>query len=206
MLTGLQWHGHASVRFQAGGNAVFVDPYQITSDAPVNVILITHSHFDHLSPEDVIKVRAAGCITVAPADCAQQLGPDTRVVAPGDRIDLGNGVIVEAHPAYNADKQFHPKESGWVGYVIEMDGRRVYVAGDTDHIPEMKEIRCDVAFMPVGGTYTMTAEQAASAVRDIDPKLAVPIHWGTIVGSREDAERFVRLCGDRGRLLEPIEG
>jgi L-ascorbate metabolism protein UlaG (beta-lactamase superfamily) len=123
------------------------------------------------------------------------------VIEPGQRIDLGNGVIVEAYPAYNVDKDFHPKANGWVGYVVEVGGRRVYIAGDTDRIPEMKGIRCDVAFLPVGGTYTMTAEQAAAAAKDISPKLAVPMHWGNIVGTRADAERFVELCECEARLM-----
>jgi L-ascorbate metabolism protein UlaG (beta-lactamase superfamily) len=205
-LTGLQWFGHASVRFEAGDKAVFVDPYQIGSARPVNVVLVTHSHFDHLSPDDIKKVSTAETVVVGTSDCIEQLGPAARVVAPGERLDLNNGVVVEAVPAYNLNKQFHPRQRGWVGYVIEMDGRRVYVAGDTDHISEMSGVRCDVAFLPVGGTYTMTAEEAAAAAREIDLKVAVPIHWGTIVGSRADAERFVELCGERGRLLEPSKG
>jgi L-ascorbate metabolism protein UlaG (beta-lactamase superfamily) len=206
MLTGLRWYGHASVRFKGRENAVFVDPYRIRSAKPVNVVLVTHAHFDHLSPDDIRKVSTPGTVTVAPPDCAAQLGPESRAIAPGEREDLGNGVVVEAYPAYNINKQFHPLDKGWVGYVIEMDGRRVYVAGDTDRTPEMASIRCDVAFLPVGGTYTMNAEEAASAARDLRAKIAVPIHWGTIVGSRADAERFVTLCGERGRLLEPVKG
>lgn len=201
MLTGITWHGHATVRIEAGGNSIITDPFQIAETKPAKVILITHSHFDHLSPDDVDKVRGNGSIFVATADCVGQLGPDTKVISPGQRIDLGQGVVVEAYPAYNVDKDFHPKASGWVGYVIETGGRRIYIAGDTDRIPEMKEIRCDVAFLPVGGTYTMTADEAAAAAKDISPKLAVPIHWGNIVGTRADAERFVELCECEARLI-----
>ena len=201
MLTGITWHGHATVRIEAGGNSIITDPYQLKETKPANVILITHSHFDHLSLEDVEKVRDKDSVLVATADSVEQLGPATKVIAPGQRIDLGNGVIVEAYPAYNVDKDFHPKANGWVGYVVEAGGRRVYIAGDTDRIPEMKGIRCDVAFLPVGGTYTMTAEQAAAAAKDISPKLAVPMHWGNIVGTRADAERFVELCECEARLM-----
>jgi L-ascorbate metabolism protein UlaG (beta-lactamase superfamily) len=201
MLTGITWHGHATVRIEAGGNSIITDPYQLKERKPANVILITHSHFDHLSLEDIEKVREKESVFVATADCVEQLGPGTKVIAPGQRIDLGNGVIVEAYPAYNVDKDFHPKANGWVGYVVEVGGRRVYIAGDTDRIPEMKGIRCDVAFLPVGGTYTMTAEQAAAAAKDISPKLAVPMHWGNIVGTRADAERFVELCECEARLM-----
>jgi L-ascorbate metabolism protein UlaG (beta-lactamase superfamily) len=194
------------VRFEGEGNAVFVDPYRVRSVEPVNAVLVTHPHFDHLSPDDIRRVAAPGAVIVAPPDCAEQLGPECRAIAPGERMELGNGLAVEAFPAYNLAAPFHPREKGWVGYLIEMDGRRVYVAGDTDRTPEMAGIRCDVAFLPVGGTYTMTAEEAAEAARDIGAEIAVPVHWGTIVGSRGDAERFVSLCGERGRLLEPAGG
>jgi L-ascorbate metabolism protein UlaG (beta-lactamase superfamily) len=202
MLTGLEWFGHASVRFGGDKCAIFVDPYRIRSAKPVDMVLVTHAHFDHLSPDDIRNVSAPGTVIVAPEDCAEQLGPACRAIKAGERLELGTGVFVEAYPAYNIDKQFHPRQKGWVGYVIEMDGRRVYVAGDTDRIPEMLDIRCDVAFLPVGGTYTMTAEEAVAAARDVEAGIAVPIHWGTIVGSRADAERFVSLYGRRGRLLE----
>lgn len=169
MLSGIRWYGHAVVRIDAAGQSVMVDPYQLAVREKMNVILITHSHFDHLSPEDLEKVRGAKSVVVAPADCVKQLGKDTKVIKVGQRIDLGNGVVVEALPAYNTNKQFHPKENGWVGYVVEAEGRRYYIAGDTDHIPEMKSIRCDVAFLPVGGTYTMTADEAAVAFKDLIP-------------------------------------
>jgi len=203
MLTGINWLGHATVTIEANGVSVITDPFQVRSPGSFDVILITHSHYDHLSLEDVEKVRGKKSIVVAPADCVEQLGANTSVVRAGDRIDCKNGVVVEAYPAYNIGKAFHPKEKGWVGYVVEIGERRVYVAGDTDRIPEMKNIRCDVAFLPAGGTYTMTAENAAEAVSDIDPAIAIPIHWGTIVGSRADAEKFVELVGDKARLMEP---
>ncbi len=206
MLKGLKWFGHASVGIENDTTAVLVDPYQIGDARPARVVLVTHSHFDHLSPEDIVKVSTPETIVVAPQECAAELGPSTRIAAPGDRMDLGGGVVIEAHPAYNLNKQFHPRDKGWVGYVIEMDGRRIYVAGDTDRIAEMVGIRCDVAFLPVGGTFTMNAEEAAAAARDLNARVAVPIHWGTIVGYRADAERFVSLCGERGKLLEPAGG
>ena len=205
MLTGLKWFGHASVGIENQKTVVMVDPYRIGSARPARVVLVTHSHFDHLSPEDIGKISTPETIVVAPRECADQLGPSTRLVAPGDTLELNEDVVIEAYPAYNLNKQFHPRDKGWVGYIIEMDERRVYVAGDTDRIAEMVGIRCDVAFLPVGGTFTMSAEEAAEAAQDLNASVAVPIHWGTIVGSRADAERFVSLCGDRGTLLEPVE-
>ena len=203
MLTGIKWLGHATVTMEVNGVSVIVDPFQIQSSRPFDVILITHSHYDHLSLEDIEKVRGEKSMVLAPADCAKQLGDKTAVVKAGDRIDCKNGVVVEAYPAYNIGKAFHPKEKGWVGYIVEIGERRVYVAGDTDRIPEMKGVRCDVAFLPAGGTYTMTAENAAEAASDIDPAIAIPIHWGTIVGSRADAEKFVKLVGSKAHLMEP---
>ena len=115
-------------------------------------------------------------------------------VAPGDRRAV-EGFSIEVVPAYNIDKPFHPKANNWVGYIVEVAGRKLYHAGDTDRIPEMKTMRTDVAFLPIGGTYTMTAEEAAAAVNeDIKPKVAVPIHYGAVVGSDSDAQRFRELC------------
>lgn len=203
MLTGIKWLGHATVTIEANGVSVITDPYQIGFTRPFDVILVTHSHYDHLSLEDIEKVRGENSVVVAPADCAKQLGPKASVVKAGDRIDCGNGVVVEVYPAYNIGKAFHPKENGWVGYVVQVGERRVYVAGDTDRIAEMKDVRCDVAFLPAGGTYTMSPETAAEAAKEINPAVAIPIHWGTIVGSRADAERFVKLVGEKARLMEP---
>jgi L-ascorbate metabolism protein UlaG (beta-lactamase superfamily) len=203
MLSGLRWYGHATVRIDTKGGSVMVDPYRLSKKDIVDYILITHSHYDHLAPDDLKKVRGDKTVMVAPKDCQKLLGKNMHVIAPGGRIELGNGIVVEAYPAYNLDKEFHSKAEGWVGYVVEFEGRRIYIAGDTDRIDEFKKIRCDVAFLPVGGTYTMNAQEAAAAVKDIDLKKAVPIHWGAIVGSRQDAERFVSLCGDKGVLMEP---
>ena len=203
MLTGIKWLGHATVIIEANGVSVITDPYNVRFSRPFDLILITHSHYDHLSLEDIEKVRGEKTAVLAPADCAEQLGPETSVVTPGDRIDCGNGAVVEVYPAYNIGKSFHPKERGWVGYVVQIGERRVYVAGDTDRIAEMKDVRCDVAFLPAGGTYTMSPETAAKAANDIDPAIAIPIHWGTIVGTRADAERFVELVGSKARLMEP---
>lgn len=203
MLTGIHWLGHATVTIEANGISVISDPYQIRTARSFDVILVTHSHYDHLSPEDIKKVRSEKSVVLAPSDCMKQLGPKAAAVKAGDRIDCGNGVVVEAYPAYNVDKAFHPKERGWVGYVVEIAQRRVYIAGDTDRIPEMKSVRCDVAFLPAGGTYTMNPEAAAEAAKEINPAVAIPMHWGTIVGTRADAERFVKLVGEKAQLMEP---
>jgi L-ascorbate metabolism protein UlaG (beta-lactamase superfamily) len=207
MLSGLHWYGHATVKIDTKVGSVMVDPYRLNKKEAINVILITHSHYDHMSPDDLKYVRGDITTVVAPKDCVKALGPHTKVIVPGGKIDLGNGITVEAFPAYNQDKPFHPKDEDWVGYVLEIEGRRIYFAGDTDRIPEMKKVRCDVAFLPVGGTYTMTADEAAAAAtKDIDLKVAVPVHWGTIVGSKNDAEQFIRLSGGRGVFMEAKNG
>jgi L-ascorbate metabolism protein UlaG (beta-lactamase superfamily) len=206
MLSGIHWYGHATVRIDTAGGSLMVDPYRIRKKQVIDVVLITHPHYDHMAPDDLKKVRGEKTRVIAPKDCVRTLGKGITVIAPGGRIELEHGMVIEAYPAYNVDKEYHPKTEGWVGYVIEFEGRRVYVAGDTDRIAEFKTVQCDVAFLPAGGTFTMNAEEAASAVADINPKVAVPVHWGTIVGERRDAERFVTLSGGKGLLMESENG
>jgi L-ascorbate metabolism protein UlaG (beta-lactamase superfamily) len=177
----------------SSGKVIWIDPFRLSVDGPkADLIFITHAHGDHLSPDDLAKVVKADTIAVGPPDCIAPVPvPEAqkRAVAPGQSHDI-EGIHVEVVPAYNIDKPFHPKTNNWVGYILELDGRRIYHAGDTDRIPELKDIRADVAMLPVGGTYTMDAEEAAQAIlEDIKPAMAVPIHY-TVVGSEADAERF----------------
>ena len=191
---GITWLGHASFRIERKGQVVYVDPWQL-AEAPhdADVVLITHPHFDHLSVPDIQKVAKGTTVVVGPPDCLNDLTGDTRPVKPGDSLELG-AVTVEAVPAYNTNKAFHPKQNQWVGYVITIGKRRIYHAGDTDVIPEMRGLEVDVALLPVSGTYVMTAEEAAQAAALINPKLAVPMHYGTIIGSEQDARRFQSRC------------
>ena len=188
VLKKIHWLGHDTIRLD-GSVTVCFDPYKIEKTAPADIILISHEHFDHCSPEDVAKVRKADTVIVTESDSAAKLNGDVRVVKPGDRIQV-KGVDIEVYPSYNTDKDFHPKENGWVSFVVVLDGVRYFHAGDTDFIPEMQNLDVDVAFLPVSGTYVMTAEQAVDAAEAIAPKLAVPMHYGTIVGSPDDALRF----------------
>lgn len=193
MKTKIAWLGHNSVRL-VGSKVVYFDPWKLKRGEPkADVVLITHSHYDHLSRPDLDRVSRPGTVVVAPADGAAQLPPGFRAVTPGQTLAL-DGLTVETVPAYNPAKQFHPKSNGWVGYVVAMDGERFYLSGDTDRIPEMDGLQVDVALLPVGGTYTMTAAEAAAAANAMRPTLAIPIHWGDIVGTRDDAETFKRLC------------
>jgi len=186
----IHWLGHDCIRLD-GSVVVCIDPYQITSSRPADLILITHDHFDHCSPEDVAKVAKEDTVIVTDKDSAKKLKGDVRVVAPGDRLSL-KGVEIEVHPAYNTNKDFHPKKAGMLSFVVTLDGARYYHCGDTDVIPEMRDLQVDVAFLAVSGTYVMTAEEAVEAARIIRPKVAVPMHYGAIVGSEDDALRFKR--------------
>jgi len=184
----VSWLGHDGFRL-TGAKTVYIDPFKITGGKKADLILFTHEHFDHCSPEDVQKIQDAHTILVGPADALAKLSGDKRPVKPGDRLTEA-GVTIEVVPAYNTNKKFHPKANAWVGYIVTFEGKRIYHAGDTDHIPEMKAVKADIALLPVSGTYVMTAEEAASAALEIKPAAAVPMHYGSIVGEKSDAERF----------------
>ncbi len=193
MLENVFWLGHASFRI-VGPPTIYVDPWKLADGAPkADLILITHEHHDHYSPDDVAKVAGPETSFVAPASVGQKLTGDVHVVRPGDTVTV-QGVAIRAVPAYNITKQFHPKSAGHVGYVITFGGHTIYVAGDTDQIPEMTSLRVEVALLPVGGRYTMTADEAAEVANAIRPRWAVPTHYGSVVGGAADAERFKRLC------------
>jgi L-ascorbate metabolism protein UlaG (beta-lactamase superfamily) len=192
MAVTVQWLGHASFRISAAGAIVYIDPWKL-SDAPhdATVVLVSHSHYDHYSAEDVSKVAAEGTKIVGPSDVASQQ-KNSQPLAPGETVEI-DGVRISGVASYNPAKQFHPKGNQWLGFVIELDSVRIYYAGDTELIDEMRRLGdIDIALLPVGGTYTMDADQAVSAVDAIKPKKAIPYHWGDIVGSRTDADRFAK--------------
>ncbi|GAB4223076.1 MAG: MBL fold metallo-hydrolase [Spirochaetales bacterium] len=206
MIEHVHWLGHDTFKIE-GELVIYTDPYQLKRKDTADLILITHEHFDHCSPEDVQKLAWKDTIVVAPADCASKLGGKVKTVKVGDEFTFG-GVKIEAVPAYNVNKTFHPKQKGWVGYVITLGETRIYLAGDTDRIPEMKNLgKIDIALLPVSGTYVMTAREAAeAALEDIQPGLAVPMHYGSIVGSEKDAEEFRRLLeGKIQVVVKPLE-
>jgi L-ascorbate metabolism protein UlaG (beta-lactamase superfamily) len=205
----LDWLGHDSFRI-TGSKTIYVDPWKLRGDPPpADIILVTHEHFDHLSKADIAKLSTPATVVVGPAEVTSQIKGDTITVTPGDMITV-QGVVVSAVPAYNVSKfrspgvPYHAVADGKVGYVVEMDGRRIYHAGDTDAIPEMAQIEADVALIPVSGTFVMTAEEAAEACRTLRAKVAVPMHYGSIVGSRSDAQRFKELCSLPVEILEPV--
>jgi L-ascorbate metabolism protein UlaG (beta-lactamase superfamily) len=195
------WLGHDGYRIVAGGKTIYIDPYQLSkaqqgrNDA--DIVLITHNHYDHLSMDDLKQVVGKKTDIIAGKECAEQLRPlglAVNAVAPGDRVTV-QGVQVETVAAYNINKKFHPKADKKVGYVMTLNGIRVYHAGDSDDIPEMSQVHPDIALVPVSGTYVMTADEAAKAVDEkIKPKMiAIPMHYASIVGSKKDAARFKEL-------------
>jgi len=205
----LKWLGHSGFLI-SNEKAIYIDPFKISGGEKADLILITHSHYDHCSIEDLKKIVKDGTIVVCSGDCCSKFTYidkkiDLKVIEPGKGIKIGE-VKVIAVPAYNINKSFHGKSEYWNGYILEVEGVRIYHAGDSDLIPEMSKLgKIDVALLPVGGTYTMNAEEAARAAFVIKPKLAIPMHFGSIVGSNEDGIKFVELCereGIKARILE----
>lgn len=196
MIENIHWLGHDSFRIEGDGQVIYIDPYQLQGEPPKgDLILITHDHHDHCSPDDIAMVRKEGSVVVTIAAAASKLPEPVRVVGPGDSLTV-NGIAIQAVPAYNVNKfrspgnPFHPKEAKHVGYVVEVEGRRIYHTGDSDVIPEMESVETEVALLPVSGTYVMTAEEAVEAAALIQPKVAIPMHVGAGIGELGDAERF----------------
>ncbi len=191
----------SSIRIDAGTLIIRVDPFGINEAVhDADIIFITHEHFDHFSPDDIVKVRKPGTVFAAPVSMGKKLTgmgiASPVLMKPGDTADI-RGTAVSAVAAYNAMKPFHPKGNGWLGYVITAGGKRIYAAGDTDAVAEAKAVRCDIALVPVGGTYTMNYKEAAALVNLIQPEAAIPIHYGSIVGSRKDGDKFAELVDSR---------
>ncbi|MBI5100121.1 MAG: MBL fold metallo-hydrolase [Nitrospirae bacterium] len=196
MTENIHWLGHDTFKI-IGEKVIFTDPFKLRKRDTADIVLITHEHYDHCSPEDVKKIQGTGTVIVAPSDCAAKLSGNVKIVKPGDKITVG-GIDIEAVPSYNTNKQFHTKDKNWVGYIFTVNGQRIYLAGDTDYIPEMRTFRADVALLPVSGTYVMTAEEAVNAALDIKPKVAIPMHYNSIVGTEKDAKRFAE--GLKGKI------
>jgi L-ascorbate metabolism protein UlaG (beta-lactamase superfamily) len=198
MMEKLHWLGHASFRID-GSRTVYIDPWKLPRGAKqADVILVTHEHFDHFSKDDIASISGSETVIVTNAQVAAEVKkakiPCSQVIAlaPGGSCDA-RGVGIQAVPSYNINKEFHPKKAVNLGFIVTIDGTVIYHAGDTDHIPEMDSYRCDIALLPVSGTYVMTADEAARAAAAMHPKVAVPMHYGDIVGSDADAKAFADL-------------
>lgn len=203
---GIFWLGQSAFRIEAAGKVLYIDPYNLEGSPPkADLILITHAHFDHCSNEDVKKIVKKDSVIAAAESCEGKLDQESRSLRPGDSF-VEMGFAVRALRAYNIDRNYHPRSNGWLGFVVTLPDRRtLYHAGDSDYIPEMRDLKnIDVAFLPVGGIYTMNAEEAAEAALAIAPKIAVPMHYGSVVGSASDAEKFVSLL--KGKVKTAVMG
>lgn len=200
-LEGITWFRGSSVRIRRMGVEVHVDPLGEDGDSKADFVLLTHPHYDNFSEDAIARVRDAGTVVIAPASMKKLLGDGDHFMKPGDMLQL-DGFDVLAVPAYNIDKKFHTPEHGWLGYVFTIGDVTYYHAGDTDFLPSMLGIRCDVAFLPVGGHYTMGVEDAARAGEACGAEVIVPIHWGDPHGTREDIDRLSGLFSREVTVLE----
>jgi L-ascorbate metabolism protein UlaG (beta-lactamase superfamily) len=194
----VKWLGHDSFKFDFDNLKLYIDPFQVIDTDKADIILITHEHYDHCSIADLKKLVKEDTLIVATPDVTSKLsgkvnGGKIQLVKPGDKF-IYKEIMIKAVPAYNTNKQFHPKDNLWVGYVFTIKGVTFYHAGDTDLITEMKDIKADVAFLPVSGTYVMNVNEAVDAAKIIMPKIAIPMHYGKIIGTKSDADKFKELC------------
>ena len=198
MLENVEVLCHSSIRINKE-KTIYIDPFKIEKNYnDADIVFITHDHYDHYSEEDIDKVINENTIIIIPEELLTKLlrkGINKNAiitVEPNEKY-MVQGIKFETIPAYNTNKTFHPKENGWVGYSITLDDIRYYIAGDTDITAENRKVKCDVAFVPVGGTYTTDFKEAAQLINEIQPKIAVPIHYGSVVGTKQDATDFIKL-------------
>jgi len=211
----IRWLGHAGFLIK-DRKVTYIDPYNIKRDSEkADLILITHSHYDHCSVADMNKIIKEGTKIVVPADCQSKITRfnipiEIQVIEPGQEL-IYEDIKISTLPAYNIDKPFHSKDESWIGYLIKINGLLIYHAGDTDVIPEMQKLtgyqrdKKFIALLPVGGRFTMNSEEAAEAAKIIKPFLAIPMHYGSFVGNNEDAQEFIQLCKEENidaKILE----
>ncbi|MEK6833411.1 MAG: MBL fold metallo-hydrolase [Nanoarchaeota archaeon] len=212
----LKWLGHSGF-FIRNSKKIYIDPYNIKEGIEkADLILITHSHYDHCSVADIEKIVQDGTKIIMTADCQSKITRfnvpiKMEIIEPGQELDLGD-IKISALPAYNSDKHFHPKDENWVGYLLKINNLIIYHAGDTDLIPEMQKLTGHnqpdkefVALLPIGGRFTMNVEEAAEAAKLIKPTIAIPMHYGSVVGANEDAQEFKELCEEEGIRVEILE-
>ena len=198
MLNNIEVLYHSSIRINRE-KTIYIDPFKIDRNYnDADIIFVTHDHYDHYSEEDIDKVINENVVIVIPEELLTKvlkkgINKNAIITVKPNQKYMVQGIKFETVPAYNTNKTFHPKENDWVGYVIELNDVKYYIAGDTDITEENKKVKCDVAFVPVGGTYTMDFKEAAQLVNQIQPKVAVPIHYGSVVGTKQDAEEFIKL-------------
>ena len=198
MIENIEVLYHSSIRISKN-KVIYIDPFKIDKNYnDADIVFITHDHYDHYSAEDIDKVINKNTTIIIPEELLTKLlrkGINRNAiitVEPNEKY-MVQGIKIETIPAYNTNKTFHPKENGWVGYIITLDDIKYYIAGDTDITEENRKVKCDVAFVPVGGTYTIDFKEAAQLINEIQPKIAVPIHYGSVVGTKQDATDFIKL-------------
>jgi L-ascorbate metabolism protein UlaG (beta-lactamase superfamily) len=208
----IDWLGHSSVKIKTKDKIIYIDPYNILNEKEkADYILITHNHHDHCSLADISRLVKQETIAIISADCQSTINKlnmpiHTRILEPKNSVSL-EGLRVLAIPAYNTNKPNHPKDEYWNGYVLDVEGVKIYHSGDTDLIPEMNSLsgKIDIALLCVGGKFTMNSDEASEAAFVIKPKIAIPIHYGSVIGTDRDALNFVQLCKKNnidGRILE----
>jgi L-ascorbate metabolism protein UlaG (beta-lactamase superfamily) len=203
--------GHDTFRL-TNGKVIYFDPHVLPKNSQkADIILVSHDHFDHCDPDKIREITKPDTIIITSKSCSKKLKGNTKIIKPGERIDLGNSIIIEAIFAYNLNKfrspgiVYHPKSDDSLGLVVTFQEKRIYHAGDTDNIPELKDLKnIDIALLPVSGTYVMTATEAIEAAKVIRPRLAIPMHYGLIVGEEEDAQAFRDGLKDSGIHVELI--
>lgn len=191
----IKWYGHASFKI-SGEKVIYIDPWKIQDEEKADIILISHSHYDHFSLEDIKKIATRETEILMTPDCQSKLRDvpgRVTLIYPGKKYNVKN-ILIETTPSYNINKKFHPKENDWVGFIINSSGKRIFYTGDTDNISEIKNIKADIALIPISGTYVMDYKEAADLVNTMKPKIAIPYHYGDIVGTEQDALKFKKLA------------
>ena len=198
-ISNIEVFTQSSIRIRCDAGTVYADPFRMKiSPHDADIVLITHDHYDHFSPEDLAKVINPATILVVPeklADKAAAFSAQVKAietVLPGQQYQIA-GLSLETVPSYNRIKPFHPKKNGWVGYLLDLDGQRVFIAGDTDKTKENSAVKCNIALIPIGGKFTMDPKEAADLINTIRPKAAIPTHYGTIVGKKSDGDLFASM-------------
>ena len=211
MLDNIEVFTQSSIRIKSSQGTIYLDPFQIKTEShDADYILITHDHYDHFSVDDIKKIAKISTILVVPArmeDDAKELANDVAsivTVKPGVYKEI-SGLEIETIPAYNTVKPFHPRRAEWVGYILRADGKRLYVAGDTGLTKEARQVKCDIALLPVGGTYTMDTRRAAELANTIRPEYVIPTHYGSIVGKQSDGQTFASLVKSPVKVVEKIK-
>ena len=213
----LEWLGHSGFRFVWNNKVIYIDPYMLSESSKLaDFIFLTHSHYDHCSLADLNKIVTQDTVIFLPADAQSKITRfpfpvDMQIVEPQQEFEVA-GMKISCLPAYNLHTSFHPSSEGWVGYVFRFENLILYHAGDTDMIPEMQRLTgfgggndYFIALLPIGGKYTMNYEEAVEAASLIKPSLAIPMHYGSVIGTKKDAEMFVALCQEKGVNAKILE-